>query len=302
MNKEKKTSGTENQGVMRPFVFEHLPLRGRLMRVPNVTEHVNALSLGDDNLGQTLCEMLVAAVVLAFDMKDKANVTLQITSDGDIPLLLAKCNYKGVLRAFAKKANEKADPKKTLKSDSKSVFTVTVDYGRGQEAYQSIVPIDADSVSKAIEDYFQKSSQLKTLFKVFTGTDKAGRMSCGAVFLQALPAKETLPGDDWRRMKILLSTLHAHEVLPGDVKEIELLQRLFAEDDVRVFPRQEIGFAESSNRERMAEALKSIGAAECRDLLKQENGKFTMTDEYTGHSEAFTEEDMREIFGQEWQK
>lgn len=291
-----------NQGIMRPFVFEHLPIRGRLMRIPNVTDQVNALDLGDTGLAQTLSEMLVAAVVLAFDMKDKANITLQITSDGDIPLLLAKCNYKGVLRAFAKKDADVKEDDKPLREKDKSVFTVTVDYGRGQESYQSIVPIDAASVGKAIENYFQQSSQLKTLFKVFTDTDDKGRTSCGAMFLQALPHKEEVSADDWRRMKLLLSTLHAHEVLPGEVKEIELLQRVFAEDDVRVFPKESIGFADSSNRERMAEALKSIGIEECRTLLEQENGEFTMTDEYTGQSEAFTESDLREIFKDEWQK
>ena len=302
MSNEKNTSDTQDQGVMRPFVFEHLAMRGRLLRLPNVTSHINALDLGDDSLGQTLCEMLMAAVVLAFDMKDKANVTLQITSDGDVPLLLAKCNYKGVLRAFAKKDKEAADAKKTLQGDSKSVFTVTVDYGRDKDAYQSIVPIDADSVSKSLEDYFARSSRLRTLFKVFTGTDDSGRMSCGAMFMQALPGKKDLSEDDWRRMQLILSTLHDHEILPGKVKEIELLQRLFAEDDVRVFPRQEIGFADSGSRARMAEALKSIGADECRDVLRKENGSFTMTDEYTGHGEKFTEEDMRAIFGEDWQK
>lgn len=297
---ESNTTPDTNQGVMRPFVFEHLPIRGRLMRIPNVTDQVNALELGDTGLAQTLSEMLVAAVVLAFDMKDKANITLQITSDGDVPLLLAKCNYKGVLRAFAKKDAEVEQNDRPVQQENKSVFTVTVDYGRGQESYQSIVPIDAESVGKAIEEYFQQSSQLKTLFKVFTDTDHKGRTSCGAMFLQALPHKEEVSADDWRRMQLLLSTLHAHEVLPGDVKEIELLQRVFAEDDVRVFHRETLGFADSSNRERMAEALKSIGPGECKTLMEQENGAFTMTDEYTGQSETFTEDDLKEIFGDAW--
>ena len=126
-----KEPNGQTEGIMRPFVFEHLPIRGRLIRIPNITDQVNALDLGDTNLAQTLSEMLVAAVVLAFDMKDKANITLQITSEGDVPLLLAKCNYKGVLRAFAKKDNDPPEATTPLQNTDKSVFTVTVDYGRG---------------------------------------------------------------------------------------------------------------------------------------------------------------------------
>ena len=307
---EKTNNIANNQGTMRPFAFEHLPIRGRLVRIPNITDQINALELGDTSLAHTLSEMLIAAVVLAFDMKDNANITLQITTSGEVPLLLAKCNYKGVLRAFAKKETG-TETTISPQHEKNSIFTITVDYGRDEPAYQSIVPLEETSISKAIEDYFQKSAQLKTLFKVFSDTDKDGRTSCGGMFLQALETSEQSTAqteteidiqDNWRRMQLLLATLHAHEVLPGEVKEIELLSRIFAEDDVRVFHKQDVGFAESTNRERMAEALKSLGVEECRTLMAQENGKFTMTDEYTGQSEAFTEEDMQQIFAKEWQK
>ncbi len=283
-------------GSMRPFIFEHIPVRGRLLRIPNITDQINSLETGEDAIASLLAEMLAASVVLAFDMKDKANITLQITSQGKLPVLLTKCNYKGVLRSFVKKEGV-IDPKEiALEQEKESIFTVTVDYGRDKESYQSIVPISTKSISHTVENYFQQSSQLPTLFKVFSQTNEGGKTSCGAILLQAIPNKEPVSDDDWKRMELLLSTLRNEEVIPGDIKEIDLLSRLFAEDDVRVFHKQSLTFAADTNRARMVEALKSIGIEECKTLLEEENGVLQMKDEYTGQTETFTAADITEIF------
>ncbi len=303
-NDTQNTANTpENmQGSMRPFMFESLPIRGRLLRMPNITDQVGSLKTGEDTVAQLLAEMLAASVVLAFDMKDKANITLQITSKGKLPVLLAKCNYKGELRAFAKKTAPLGSEEEALEQQQESVFTVTVDYGSDRESYQSIVPIDTSSISSTVETYFQQSAQLPTYFKVFSHADKDGRTSCGAMFLQALPNKEPVSDDDWRRMGLLLATLKPEEVLPGEKQDMELIGSLFAEDDVRVFHKQPLSFASSSNRQRMLEALKNLGVDECRQLLEAENGKLEVTDEYTGAAETFTEADIAALFGDDWQK
>ena len=287
-------------GSMRPFMFESLPIRGRLLRMPNITDQVGSLKTGEDIVAQLLSEMLAASVVLAFDMKDQANITLQITSKGKLPVLLAKCNYKGELRAFAKKTEPLNTEEKALEQQEESVFTVTVDYGRDRESYQSIVPINTNSISSTVETYFQQSAQLPTYFKVFSHADESGRTSSGAIFLQALPHKEPVTDDDWRRIGLLLATLKAQEVLPGEVKDIDLISRLFAEDDVRVFHKQPLLFASATNRQRMLEALKNIGVDECRQLLEAEGGTLKMTDEYTGAAETFTEADIAALFGKDW--
>lgn len=283
---------------MRPFIFENLPIRGRLLRMPNITDQVGSLTTDDTTIAHLLSEMLAASVVLAFDMKDQANITLQITSKGKLPVLLAKCNHKGVLRAFAKKAGDITPEELELSHNEESIFTVTVDYGRDRESYQSIVPINTHSISRTVEMYFQQSAQLPTFFKVFSQAGDDGRSSFGAIFLQALPHKDPVPDDDWRRMGLLLSTLHAEEILPGKIKEIDLLSRLFAEDDIRVFHKQPLEFSANTNRERMLEALKNIGLEECQTLLEQENGTLSVTDEFSGATETFTEADIAAIFAE----
>jgi molecular chaperone Hsp33 len=115
-----------------------------------------------------------------------------------------------------------------------------------------------------------------------------------------MPHKEPVSDDDWRRMGIVLSTIRPAEILPGNLSEEDLLRRLFAEDTVRVFEHQPLAFTAQGNRKRMLDALASLGVEECRDILDESDGTITMTDEYSGAEETFTEGDIAEIFGETW--
>lgn len=296
-----------SHGTLLPFMLDNIAVRGKIVRIENLNNHVKALTLGDDGIAKMLSELLVASAVLAFDLKENANVTLQIHSDGDLPLLVAKCNRNGVIKAFAEKPHLGVVPEETINKSGEidSVLVVTIDFGPGSEPYQSMVPVRTTSISRSVEDFFTDSAQLKTYFRVFTGSDKQGRTSCGAVFLQAMPAHggkdaKHVSDDDWRRMALLLSTLRSEEILPGKISEEELLGRLFAEDTVRIFPEQNLSFTQASDRERMAQALLKMGADECRALLAEHDGKITVEDEYTGASESFTEADLKIIFADDW--
>lgn len=281
-------------GTMLPFMFDNMPVRGKLLRLPNLTDQINALESGEQEVAHLLAEMLAAAVVFAFDLKEKANVSLQIITDSKLPLLLAKCNHKGVLRAYAEKAGKLSGPDVEATTLKEGVFTVTVDYGRGSQSYQSVVPINTASIAQTVESYFERSAQSPTYFKVFTGVDEDGRSSLGALFLQAMPGT-TVEDDDWRRLGLILGTIQLAEILPGALSDTALLQRLFVEDVVRVFATQPLTFPHEGNRDRMLEALRRIGEEECRELLA-EDGQIEMTDEYTGCREVFTAADIDALF------
>lgn len=292
-------------GTLVPFMFDNMPARGKLIRLPNLTDQIGALHSGEDAVARLLAEMLAAAAMFTFDMKEKAHVTLQIHNpDSKLPLLVAKCSPQGALRAYAKKDGPLTDDEVAQAHAADSVFAVTVDLGKGGELAQSMVPIDTASISQSVETYFAQSAQLPTYFRVFTGTDDKGRTSAGALFLQAMPGKEAISEDDWRRLGLILSTIQPEEILPGKVGEHQLLRRLFAEDTVRVFPEQELKFTAEAARPRMAKALYDLGAQECRSILDEDEngGSLTMTDEYSGAQEVFTEADLKEIFGDAWPK
>ena len=283
-------------GLIQPFVFDNMPIRGMVMRIENLYEHIPTLKDTQKFVQKSLVELLAASATLTADLKHKSNVTLQIQSTSDIPLMVAACDKGGNLRAFAR-IEDGADMDslsyKTLVKDN-TIFAVSVEQGEKQNrhVYQSFVGLNETSVSSSVEQYFNDSVQLNTYFKVSVG-EVDGKLCCGCIFLQALPQEEHNM-DDWRRLAIILSTMTDEEFLPGNISEEELLIRLFAEDKVRVYEQKDLNFANPKTRERMKMALKSLGEDQCKDLLKE--GPIVMTCEFTGGEESFNEQDIIGIF------
>jgi molecular chaperone Hsp33 len=294
-----KEIASKSSGTVQPFVFDNMPIRGMLLRIDNLYEHIPSLEQMPKFIEKSLVEMLAASAILTFDLKNKSNVTLQIQSTSDVPLMVAGCDKTGNLKALARiKENANLDDfsYKSLAKDN-TIFAVSVEQGEkdNRNVYQSLVGLNQTSVSSSVEQYFNDSVQLNTYFKVNVG--KIGdKLCCGCIFLQALPEKEHNM-DDWRRMAIILSTMTDQEFLPGKITEKELLIRLFAEDKVRVYENHDLHFAAPKTRERMATALKSLGEDQCKDLLKE--GPILMTCEFTGTEEKFTETDVIGIFDTE---
>jgi len=287
-------------GFIQPFVFDNMPIRGMVLRIENLYEHIPSLKQTPKSIQKSLVEMLAASAVLTADLKNKSNVTLQVQSTGDIPLMVAGCDKTGNLRAFAR-LDENADPEKlsydSLVQEDNTIFAVSVEQGenKNRHVYQSFVGLNKTSVSSSVEQYFNDSVQLNTYFKVNVG-EVDGKLCCACIFLQALPQEEHNM-DDWQRLAMILSTMTDSEFLPGEISEQELLVRLFAEDKVRIHDKTYLNFSTPKTRERMEIALKSLGEDQCKDLLK--DGPIVMTCEFTGSEEEFTENDISGIFDTE---
>lgn len=287
---------TAPSGTIQPFIFDNMPIRGVVLRIDNLSDHIPSLNNNFTLIDKALAEMLVASAILTHDLKNKASTTLQIQSSSPAPLLVAQCDKSGNLRAYAN-VNENADKTDISYEDltkNGALFAVTVEQGAepNKSVYQSIVELNKTSISSSVEQYFNDSVQLNTYFKVTIG-EHNGKLSCGCIFLQALPEKE--PNlDDWRRMAIILSTLKENEILPGEITIETLLSRLFAEDSIRVYKKNNLNFSSQNTRERMIKALLSLGAIQCQNLLKE--GPIVMNCEFTGTEHSFTRQDIRNIF------
>lgn len=289
-------------GEIMSFIFENIPVRGSVLRIHDLVSHVPTLHHKDTDIAKSLAEMLTASAILNADLKNPANVNLQIHSSGDVPLMLAQCTSDQNLKAYIKK-DTKEDASYDELSRNNAVFAVTVEPRAGSgDVYQSLIELNEFSISSTMEKYFNDSVQLKTYFKVFT-EKLDDKVSCGAIFLQAMPQGETLDEfeDHWTRLGLLLSTIKSEEILPGELSKEELLFRLFAKDDqIRYFPQKELSFFTANARERMAKALESLGVKECKSLLDE--GKIVIADEFNGQEEEFTEEDLMGIFGTGWEE
>ena len=285
-------------GLSQPFIFRQLPVRGRVVRLANLGTHIPAIKNAAQPpshpvLGRLLAELLVLNVMFSQDLKEAEKVTLQTQSNGLVPLLVSQCTKTGHLRAYGKTMPDLPTNPGPHLFGSDGVLAVTIHLPHAQQPYQSLVPLDKPTLPALVEDYFVQSAQVPTRLMVLTAPDNH---AAAAIFLQALPG-ETLPTDDWHRLGLLLQTITPAELLPGEVKVETLLHRLFAEDDVEVFPAQPLVADATSTRTRMAAALKSLGQAQCAELLT--HGPITMTDEFTHTTETFTTADIQALFAAE---
>lgn len=271
-----------------PFVFETLPVRGSIVQLDGAWQR---MQLGHDYVrpaAEILGHAAAATALIAQSLKFDGTVTLQISSDGPLGMLVMQSTDELHLRGMvtAKKVDESTTFAE-LAADAHCA--VTVDAGAMEQPYQGIVEMDSESLARSLENYFSRSVQVPSHLKLCTADTH-----CGGILLQHLPgADEALPEDDWRRLGLLAGTLRASDLVAGATPD--LLKKLFAEDDVRVFRSRELHFRCRCSQSRVEEVLRLLGEAETRAAL-DEQGEIEVTCEYCGKMRTFDAVDVSRVF------
>lgn len=299
---------TKPSGLLLPFVFDNIPIRGKLLQLNDLSVHIPSLEVGSNQghskVATFLAEMLSTSIALAADLKNNADVTLQIHSESSIPLMVTQCKNGNELKAFANIDKNVSDI--TFKDISSKKGTMVLTVEQQEQQYQSILALNNSSISSSIEEYFEKSAQSKTYFRVFTET-KNNKVTCGAIMLQIMGEsskniKSHLSEDDikdnWHRLNLILNTIKTQEIVPGKYLPEDILMRLFAEDTIRVFEKSSLKFAVADTRKKMELALKSLGVKSCKELIKE--APITMTCKFSGKEITFSEKDLKAIFADDW--
>ncbi len=250
---------------LRRFLFEGLQVRGEIVRLDDAWRRVLEYQDYPPDVRAALGEALAASVLLASTLKFDGMLTLQLQGDGPMHLLVAQCTSQGAVRGLAKwEGDAPTGDLGELAGDAR--LAITIERGPGKDRYQGIVPVVGASLSECLDSYFEGSVQVPTRLWLTTGGERSAGM-----LLQRLP--EAVAGHDdeddhWERLTALAATLRSEELL--DLSHRELLRRLFAEDDVRMFEEQPIEFACSCGRERVATTLRMLGRAEIAQLIEEQ--------------------------------
>jgi molecular chaperone Hsp33 len=165
---------------------------------------------------------------------------------------------------------------------------VTVDAGAMERPYQGIVEICPDSLAASLENYFAQSVQVPSHLAMLSEPT-----FCGGVLLQQMPGEKPIAEDDWRRLGYLIATLRGQDLADGATPG--LLQRLFAEDDIRVFHSRPVRFHCRCTQSKVEEVLRLLGEAETRAALA-ESGSVDVTCEYCGRMREFDPVDVSRVF------
>ncbi len=255
--------------IRQRFVFDELDARGCIVRLSETSEAIQATHHYPANLSKLLNEFALAATLLRDSIKIDGSLTIQLRSDGPIKLIMADCMSDRRVRAISEYDNEELaanDPLDLDKLGNGAMLAITITPDEG-ERYQSIVPIENAQLGDCLEDYFQRSEQLPSLFHLLSDQEQAVGIS-----VHALPAEKvknkTEAGAHFERLKILLDTLQAEEALALDPERV--LTRLFHDESCRLFDAHPVEFGCVCSSQKSLDAISSLGQDEVQDLISEQ--------------------------------
>jgi len=260
--------------TLRRFVFERYPFRGQLIHLGPawraMMEHHDYPAAVRDTLG----EAVAAAALLSSTLKFDGLLSLQLRGEGPMHLMLVECTNGLAMRALAR-FRSPPDTRDLRVLSGNGTLTVTVESGGAANRYQGIVPLSGASMAECLRGYFESSEQLPTRLWLHAHVESASGLLLQRLPVEAKPATTTesgpagLPNEDvedaWRRVQLVADTVTAAEL--ARLADRELLRRLFAEDDVRMFEPAPVYFRCRCSRERVQNMLRALGRGEVESVL-----------------------------------
>ena len=270
-----------------PFIFESLPVRGALVQLDSAWHRMQQGHDYAQPVSEVLGHAAAATALIAQSLKFEGSVTLQINSEGPLGMLVMQSTHELDLRGMAT-AQDVSGAENYSELVAAARCAVTVDAGAMDRPYQGIVEMSTDSLAASLQNYFAKSVQVSSHLQLRTG-----ELCCGGIILQQMPGKEPISEDDWRRLGMMISTLHIDELKEGAT--IDLLHKLFAEDDVRAYESRELRFRCRCSQSKVEDVLRFLGEHESRAAC-EEKGIVEVTCEYCGRVRTFDTVDISRVF------
>jgi len=267
------------------YLFDSAHVRGELVQVSNTYQEIINNHQYPQAINLLLGELLVATSMLTALLKFEGNIAVQLQGDGPVSVVVVNGNDKQELRGVARFEGDIPSQKLT-EMFAKGYMVITITPTQG-ERYQGIVALDKDTLAECLEAYFEQSEQLRTHFWLRSdGKNAAGMM------IQALP-DESDDDDGYDRIRQLTDTIKDDELYTLD--ENIILNRLYHQEDVRIFEPQALSFVCGCSKERSGRAIISIGRQEAESIV-EEQGQITMHCDYCNTEYLFAEQDIAELF------
>jgi len=268
-----------------PFVFDALPVRGALIHLSRSWRRMLRDHQYDDIVLETLGHSAAATGLIAQSMKFDGAITLQIQGEGNLHMLVMQCTSDLEVRGMAS-FNEGGDARTFGDLMRNAHCAITVD--TGDRPYQGIVEIERSSLANSLQNYFARSVQVPSHVMLVSDASLSG-----GILLQQMPGQSMLNEDDWNRLGYVVATLRARDFENSD--NMELIGKLFAEDDVRVFESKPVAFRCHCSQRRAEEVLRMLGEEETREVV-EEQGIVDVTCEYCGRQRSFDPIDISRLF------
>ncbi|WP_271078932.1 Hsp33 family molecular chaperone HslO [Aurantiacibacter sp. MUD61] len=231
------------------FTIPDRDCRGRAVRLGPVLDEILSAHDYPVALRHCLSEALVLTALMGGLLKGEDDqLTMQAQSEGGLANLLV-CDYRnGELRGYIEHdpahfadGGASANLEKLFGTGH---LAITFDIAKTGKRYQGIVPLEGESLSAAVENYFAQSEQVPTRIRTAISSDSTRTMAAGFL-VQHFPDGEEgrerlhvrLDHPEWEHVSIMAESL-SHDELSDETLPLEdLVWRLYHEErEVRVTP------------------------------------------------------------------
>ena len=283
---------TIQQDALQRFVFDNTPIRGNIVHL----NHTFNTALQHQNcppvLRAALGELMAASALLAATLKMQGALVLQVQGKGPVKLLVVECTADLSMRATAKWASDSSIDELSsadfIDLIGEGHFVITLDPKDGGQTYQGVVPLEGNSISEILQNYMQRSEQIET--RIWLACDQ---QSAAGMLLQKLPDQPEQDADAWTRTGYLAETMRQEELL--GLEPEDLLQRLFNQEDVRLFDAQPVKFNCSCSRSSVSSMLQLLGQQEVESII-EERGSIEVHCDFCNKDYEFDKVDVEQLF------
>ena len=270
------------------FLFENLDIRGRLVCLTGAWQRMLDGRDYPEDIAALLGHTTALNVLLGANQKGSGRVTLQVQGTGPVKLLVSDCTAELQIRGMAQYEKEKVVPSNERKLLGDGRLSVTLEDMNSGQFYQSLVPLEGETLEQIFEHYLAQSEQTIAFLRL-----KADSGALCGLLLEKLPQADARDPDGWNRVTHLASTLTLEET--RDAQPYDLLTRVFPEELMRVFRLYAVEYHCPYDETKVKEMLRGLGRKEVEAILA-EQGEVVIRNEMCNHEYRFDARAIAELF------
>lgn len=275
---------------VQTFLFDQLDIRGRFVTLESEWQTWQENRHYTDTANQLLGQCGAFLALVASDIKHLGRLTLQLTSDEAIKTLVVQCSIEPerlTLRGMVD-ASELAQNNQLLPALMASDLAMTLYSAPSNHEYQSVVPIEGDSLNQIFANYLSQSVQHPTRVWLSATANKVT-----GLILEKMPDTDFKDPDGWDRLLHLTDSLTPEELNAWSLEDIEA--RLFHQEQVINYQPISIIYHCPKDQARIDQLLRSLGEVECRDILAEE-GRVIISNAICNHDYIYDADAVTKVF------
>lgn len=253
------------------------------------------LATAADALGRSM----TASVMMGAMLKGDEKYSIKLEGGGPIGTILIDANAYGDVRGYVSNPkidlalNEHGHQDVKAAVGMNGLLTVTKDIGM-QQPHIGYVPLESGEIGEDFNVYITNSEQVQSSLgvSVLVNADDHTVLAAGGFMIQLLPNTEA---EVIQALEARLAELPSiASMLSDGMTPEQMLRVMLGEQNVRVFEQMPVKFQCECSRERISNAITSLGNEEIQDMIDTD-GQAEANCHFCNETYHFTKENLEQL-------